>query len=220
MPLPRSPPPAEGGRGRGRAPTRQAPFWLGTEGEGSGAVPISLLPDVLGAQHPLQSFFIPLGITGADDESSSLALCVIVSRNCGSPDRVESDWMHETARCIGYPSDSTRAAREQGRGATCGHRLSWPGPTWPASPHLHRPRLSPLRLKSLARPCGSSLALATVDQSSPLWLYSGRRRAVPNCHWSWVSSRAACWCAGSPVRIATVVLAGRSGAGSGRGCRT
>jgi hypothetical protein len=86
--------------------------------------------------------------------------------------------------------------------------------------HLHRPRLSPLRLKSLARPCGSSLALATVDQSSPLWLFSGRRRAVPNCHWPWVSSRAACWCAGSPVRIATVVLAGRSGAGSGRGCRT
>ena len=174
----------------------------------------------LGAQCPSQSFLIPLGITGADDESSSLALCVIVSRNCGSPDRVESDWMHETARCIGYPSDSTRAAREQGRGATCGHRLSWPGPAWPARPHLHRPRLSPLRLKSLARPCGSSLALATVDQSSPLWLYSGRRRAVPNCHWSWVSSRAACWCAGSPVRIATVVLAGRSGAGSGRGCRT
>ena len=94
VPLPRSPPPAEGGRGRGRAPTRQAPCWLGTEGEGSGAVPISLLPDVLGAQHPPQSFFIPLGITGADDESSSLALCVIVSRNCGSPDRVESNLNH------------------------------------------------------------------------------------------------------------------------------
>ena len=44
VPLPRSPPPAEGGRGRGRAPTRQAPCWPGTEGEGSGAVPISLHP--------------------------------------------------------------------------------------------------------------------------------------------------------------------------------
>ena len=71
-----------------------------------------------------------------------------------------------------------------------------------------------------SRPCGSSLTLAPVAQPSPLWLYSGRRRAVPNCHWSWVSSRAACWCAGSPARIATVVLVGCSGAGSGRGCRT
>jgi hypothetical protein len=59
-----------------------------------------------------------------------------------------------------------------------------------------------------SRPCGSSLTLAPVAQPSPLWLYSGRRRAVPNCHWSWVSSRAACWCAGSPARIATVVLVG------------
>jgi hypothetical protein len=41
---PWSPPPAGGGRGRGRAPTRQAPCWPGTEGEGSGAVPISLHP--------------------------------------------------------------------------------------------------------------------------------------------------------------------------------
>jgi len=44
VPLPWSPPPAEGGRGRGRAPTRQAPCWPGTEGEESGAVPISLHP--------------------------------------------------------------------------------------------------------------------------------------------------------------------------------
>ena len=81
---------------------------------------------------------------------------------------------------------------------------------------------SPLWLKSPARPCGSRPTLAPVAQvsRSPLWLYSGRRRAVPNCHWSWVSSRAACWCAGSPARIATVVLVGCSGAGSGRGCRT
>jgi hypothetical protein len=71
--------------------------------------------------------------------------------------------MHETARCIGYPSDSTRAAREQGRGATCGHRLCWPGPARPAGPHLHRPRLSP---------CGSSPTLAPVAQvsRSPLWI--------------------------------------------------
>ena len=28
--------------------------------------------------------------------------------------------MHDTARCLGYPSDSTRAARERAREATCG----------------------------------------------------------------------------------------------------
>jgi len=113
--------------------------------------------------------------------------------------------MHETAHCIGYPSDSTRAARERGRGAACGHRLRRPGPVRPAGP-----------------PPPPSHPLAPVAQAclSLLWLDSGRRRASPTSHWSWVSSRAACRRAGSPARIATVVLVGCSGAGSGRGCRT
>ena len=74
-----------------------------------------------------------------------------------------------------------------------------PGPP-PSSPTLPLASVaqvlrSPLWLKTHARPCGSSLTLATVAQvsRSPLWLYSGRRRAVPNCHWPWVSSRAARW---------------------------
>ena len=101
--------------------------------------------------------------------------------------------MHETARCIGYPSDSTRAARERGRGAACGHRLRRPGPVRPAGP-----------------PSPPSHPLAPVAQAclSLLWLNSGRRRASPTSHWSWVSSRAACRRAGSPARITTVVLAG------------
>jgi hypothetical protein len=37
-----------------------------------------------------QLYFIPLGIAGAVDEASSLAHCVNASRDCGSPDRVES----------------------------------------------------------------------------------------------------------------------------------
>jgi hypothetical protein len=116
---PWSPPPAGGGRGRGRAPTRQAPCWPGTEGEGSGAVPISLHPGCARcAVLPFATLFIPLGITGAVDEASSLAHCVIDSRIRGSLDRVESDWVHETARCIGSPWDSrltvllTRATAE------------------------------------------------------------------------------------------------------------
>jgi hypothetical protein len=54
---------------------------------------------------------------------------------------------------------------------------------------------------------------------SPLRLFSGRRRASPTSHWSWVSSRAAYRRARSPARIATVVLVGCSGAGPGWRCR-
>ncbi len=43
--------------------------------------------------------------------------------------------MHETARCFGYPSDSTRAARERAREATCGYCLRWTGQ---AQPGRHR----------------------------------------------------------------------------------
>jgi hypothetical protein len=84
---------------------------------------------------------------------------------------LKNDWMHETARCIGYPSDSTRAARERGRGAACGHRPCRPGPVRPArAPHLLRPCLSP---------GGSSLTLAPVAQvaRSPRWLKTHARRA-------------------------------------------
>ena len=52
-------PPAEGGRGRGRAPTRQAPCWPGTEGEESGAVPISLHPGCARCAAPSAIIFHP-----------------------------------------------------------------------------------------------------------------------------------------------------------------
>jgi hypothetical protein len=45
--------------------------------------------------------------------------------------------MHETARCFGYPSDSTRTARERVREATCGHRLRRSGPVRPGPGLLH-----------------------------------------------------------------------------------
>lgn len=38
---------------------------------------------------------------------------LIVSRASDSDGGVESDWMHGTARCFGYPSDSSPAARQQ-----------------------------------------------------------------------------------------------------------
>ena len=115
------------------------------------------------------------------------------------------DWMHETARCFGYPSDSTRAARERGRGEQLAGTAS-AGPGQCGRPGPPSP---------LSRP------LAPVAQArlSPLWLNSGRRRASPTCHRPLVSSRAAYRRARSPARIATAVLAGRSGAGSGWCCR-
>ena len=70
-------------------------------------------------------------------------------------------------------------------------------------------------------PSPSSHSLAPVAQArlSPLWLISGRHWASPTCHRPLVSSRAAYRRARSPARIATVVLAGCSGAGSGWCCR-
>ena len=46
--------------------------------------------------------------------------CVLASLASVSRDRVESDWMHDTARCLGYPSYSSRTARKQGRDAAHG----------------------------------------------------------------------------------------------------
>ncbi len=150
----------------------------GTEGEGSGTCPHLPPPQMCSVRSTLSKlYFIPLGITGAVDEASSLAHCVIAARDCGSPDRVESDWMHETARCFGYPSDSTRTARELAREATRGHRRRRPGLVRPGLGLLlapgqaasSLPRGSTLRCDAHrpcsstpccddSRPCGSSLA--------------------------------------------------------------
>jgi hypothetical protein len=90
----------------------------------------------------------------------------------------QGDRMHETARYFGYPSDSTRAARERAREATCGYCLRWTGQAQPGrasltgrgsatSPSLLRPCLSPLWLNSSLR------------RLSPLWLNSSQRRLSP-----------------------------------------
>ncbi len=114
--------------------------------------------------------------------------------------------MHETARCIGYPSDSTRAARERGRGGQlAGTASADPG-------QCGRPVPPPPPSQPPLRPCGSSTPLAPVAH---LWPAPG----VAHCHRPLVSSRAAYRRARSPARIATVVLAGCSGAGSGWCCR-
>ena len=46
-----------------------------------------------------------------------------ISMLCAPPGASQSDWMHDTARCLGYPSGSTRAARERARETTCGRHL-------------------------------------------------------------------------------------------------
>jgi hypothetical protein len=120
--------------------------------------------------------------------------------------------MHDTARCLGYPSDSTRAARERAREAPCGLPPArvWPGAVGSGhnlSGYCIRALASAAQLLARvarlftidalilardARPvtyCARvAQLLARVARSS---LTPGRRRAVPTSHWPWVSSRAA-----------------------------
>ncbi len=122
------------------------------------------------------------------------------------------DWMHDTVRCLGYPSDSTRAARERAWEATCGlpparvwsgaagsgHNLSGYCILALASAAKLLARVArlfttaALILARAAQPityCARMAhLLARVARSS---LTPGRRRAVPTSHWPWVSSRAA-----------------------------
>ncbi len=98
--------------------------------------------------------------------------------------------MHDTARCLGYPSDSTRAARER----ASGDNLQSPCCPTLLAPVAH---LSPPWLNS--RPGGSTLApVAQLRLSSPRWLNSppawlnsrtpGRRWRMAASHWPWAYS--------------------------------
>ena len=144
--------------------------------------------------------------------------------------------MHDTARCLGYPLDSTRAARERARAATCGLPPAWVWSGAAGSGHnlscycilalasaaqlLARvARLFTIDALILARDaqpvtyCARvAQLLASVASSS---LTPGLRRAVPTSHWPWVSSWAACRRAGSQARIATVVYIGVQWGGLG-----
>ena len=79
--------------------------------------------------------------------------CALAGRASVSRDRVESDWMHDTARCLGYPSDSSWTARKR-----LGSQLSGASPlSFSRSPFLcsfadtHRRHL-PHRFGRLVRP--------------------------------------------------------------------
>ncbi len=89
--------------------------------------------------------------------------------------------MHDTARCLGYLSDSMRAARERARAATYGYHLRWTcqaQPGWVPPPAVAAASpLLPLRTcGSILRPCGSTL------RSSPLWLITSPVRLNPSPH--------------------------------------
>ncbi len=75
-----------------------------------------------------------------------------------SIEKIANDWMHDTARCLGYPSDSTRAARERARETTCVRHLRRAGQA--------RPGWTPPSLASAA------YLLAPAAQLSPPWLDS------------------------------------------------
>ncbi len=78
--------------------------------------------------------------------------------------------MHDTARFLGYPSDSSRAARERAREATCGRHLRWTGqgqPGWAPPPLvIAASPLLPLPLWLNSSPVGATL------RPSPQWLSS------------------------------------------------
>ena len=120
----------------------------------------------------------------SSDKASPPTHCAnLVSRNRGSPDRFESDWMHDTARCLGYPSDSTRAARERAPGDNLHRFLS---PLW-----LRLPAISSRPCGLSLRPCGSTSCYLLSPlwlSSPPLWLNSlssGRRRQSATSHGPW-----------------------------------
>ena len=89
--------------------------------------------------------------------------------------------MHETARCFGYPSDSTRAAREPGVGQLAGTASNGPGRygrPGPPSPPSH---FLALRPKPASRPCGSTLAGAgRRPLATGPWCPAGLRTGVPD----------------------------------------
>jgi hypothetical protein len=133
---------------------------------------------------------------------------------------VQFDWMHETARCFGYPSDSTRRGSRLGR-LLAGTAGAGPAPCGrvPASStplvRLRRPRpVAQLFAASPLAPVAQLHAAMPLAPVAQLWPASPSR-APPTSQGSWVSSRAACRRAGSPARIATVVLAGVQWGGLG-----
>jgi hypothetical protein len=125
--------------------------------------------------------------------------------------------MHNTARCLGYPSDSTRVARERAREATCGYHLRWTGqaqPGWATPSLVVAASPSPPRLSSSPVWLNPSPTAPLWLNSSPVWLaLLSHLAGVGQCslltsHWPWGSSRAARRRAGSPARIATAVYVG------------
>ncbi len=126
--------------------------------------------------------------------------------------------MHDTARCLGYPSDSTRAARERARETTCGRPLRRAGQA--------RLGWTPPSLASAASPFAPVAQLSPQWLDSPLpWLFSrprlntlspGRCRRIATSQWPWAYSLGC-----SPAcqikldRIATVVAIGVQWGGLG-----
>jgi hypothetical protein len=70
------------------------------------------------------------------------------------------DWMHDIARCLGYPSDSSRAAREWARETSCGRHPRRAGQARPVgySPSAIGPG-----------PCGWCRWRRTHQASTRLW---------------------------------------------------
>ena len=132
-----------------------------------------------------------------------------VSMTCES---AEATTVLSLSGCTRLRAVSGILRTQRGRRGSGGVGSSLRAPPPPARASAAGRSPSPQPSQQPPRPCGSSTPLAPVAH---LWPAPG----VAHCHRPLVSSRAAYRRARSPARIATVVLAGCSGAGSGWRCR-
>jgi len=199
----------------------EAPCRPGAEGSRRRTVSCALaVPDALAVRYSNPNCYRPRWVKQvSSDKASPPTHCVnLVSRNRGSPDRFESDWMHDTARCLGYPSDSTRPAWERASGDTLQSPLApvawlsapadqlshiWPASAvslqpWALGGLTGAPTTAPDRTRTQRRcrrhrrAAGGGTGPARTAGGYRRAMYSlspGRRRRSATCQWLWTYSQ-------------------------------
>jgi hypothetical protein len=101
----------------------------------------------------------------------------------------QTDWVHDTARCLGYPSDSSRAARECARETSGGHHPRRAGQVRQGLILPPLPSLLACAASLLA--CVASLfaCVACLSLLAGVWHCSLATTRLPGCS-------SACWIAG------------------------
>jgi hypothetical protein len=125
---------------------------------------------------------------------------------------LQSDWMHDTARCFGYLSDSSWAALQAGSGhgpraSACTIVLVSTTPADATSATAPGPVRQGAVLLAPERPVPGGPGRPV--RPGPLTYHPSLCQASGNTsQWSWADCWAARWRAGSPAGIAPVALVG------------